>query len=290
MTSLINKQLLLTAYAYLFIMEQQKDQQGGEALLVEQIEVEEVVEEQKAVIHASQNVVVRLYNTRDSDGQVSREYEEIHEPCECKVRGEPYTLDVPWGVGPKRVVVTRIEVDVKIGGAWKKRYVCEDFVARESGFNSAETAEYETRYETSLYKNATGGTTTKFPQGTIMVALSEPFPVTTENGSHVTRVKVRPEQGEQIGYISLDSLTMPPSQGVNRKAKCQLNIIQEIEQRMHLNPPPIWANVGEELSASFNGYAGLVAQQIAAAKEAKAASLRAQIERQARQKKAALKN
>ena len=35
MCSLINKQLLLTAYAYLFIMEQQKAQGGSEALQVE---------------------------------------------------------------------------------------------------------------------------------------------------------------------------------------------------------------------------------------------------------------
>jgi hypothetical protein len=35
MCSLINKQLLLTAYAYLFIMEQQKGQQGSEALQLE---------------------------------------------------------------------------------------------------------------------------------------------------------------------------------------------------------------------------------------------------------------
>jgi hypothetical protein len=40
MVSLINKQLLLTAYAYLCIMEQQKGQQGGEALQVENKQME----------------------------------------------------------------------------------------------------------------------------------------------------------------------------------------------------------------------------------------------------------
>ena len=41
MVSLINKQLLLTAYAYLFILEQQKAQEGSEAL---QLQVEQMAD------------------------------------------------------------------------------------------------------------------------------------------------------------------------------------------------------------------------------------------------------
>jgi len=221
MCSLINKQLLLTAYAYLFTMGQQKEQQGSEALQLQ-------VEESHAVLKEQEVKVTHCGCTKEFKELGEMELKDFGD-CDRCGKEEDDGVGKAWGCP---------DADPKCNLA-----VCDD--CRSAG--GSEVAQYKAYGGTRFYKTRTGRMEEGgIADGKLLLALGEPIAVETQSGDHATRVAIRYDGGE--GYISLVwPVSLRPA---NPKAESQLDIIKSIQMAQDESKvmgPVNWVGLGKKL-------------------------------------------